>query len=131
MSKATDRRQHPRFVLPSMYTTVEVRPLDCQEFVWKGHAYDISEGGMRFELDQPVAPGTKIAVRVELPGADRLRLSDRKPVDAIANVVWVEEDDVEHGGPVRMACVFTDYAVPSDRERLQLRLNSGRYSRAA
>jgi hypothetical protein len=30
-----------------------------------------------------------------------------------------------------MACVFTDYAVPSDRERLQLRLNSGRYSRAA
>lgn len=131
MDRAKDRRRHTRYVLPSMYTTVEVRPLDSDEFQWKGHAYDISEGGMRFELDHAIEPGTKIAVRVELPGAERLQLTERRPVYVFANVVWVEPDDLEQSGPVRMACTFTRFAMPGDRERLQGRLSSGRYSRAA
>lgn len=126
-----DRRRHPRFVLPSMYTTVEVRPLDSERFKWKGHAYDVSVGGMRFELDQPIEPGTQVAVRLQLPGAASMRLSERRPVYAFANVVWLEEDDLEQPGPVRMACVFKRFVQPGDMERLLSRLESGRYSAAA
>ncbi len=131
METARDRREFPRYVLPSMYTSVEVRPLDSETYQWRGHAYDISEGGMRFEIDYPIEPGTAIAVRIELPGADRLRLTERRPVYAFANVVWLEEDDLDHAGPVRMACVFRRFVLPGDRERLIDRLHSGRYSLAA
>lgn len=131
MTTAKDRRRHPRFVLPSAYTAVEVRPLDSEAFQWKGHAYDISEGGMRFELDYPIEPGRGVALRVQLPGADRLPLIDRRPVYVFANVVWIEEEDLEQQGPVRMACVFTRFVMPGDEQRLHARLASGRYSLAA
>lgn len=131
MDQASDRRRHQRYVLPSMYTGVDVRPMDSESFDWKGHAYDISEGGMRFELDHAIEPGTRIAVRIQLPGAEFLRLTERRPVYAFANVVWVEEDDLDQGGPVRMACVFSGFVMPGDRERLSQRLASGRFSLAA
>ena len=73
MDEATDRRRHPRYLLPSMYTSVDVRPLSSDEYQWSGHAYDISLGGLRFELDHPIEPGTRVAIRIELPGAERLR----------------------------------------------------------
>jgi hypothetical protein len=131
MHSGKDRRRHTRFVLPSMYTEVEARALDAEQFEWKGHAYDVSEGGMRFELDRPIEKGKPIAVRLQLPGAQHLAASARRPVYAFANVVWVEEDDVAQGGPVRMACVFTRFVMPDDDARLRTRLRSGRYSAAA
>lgn len=131
MIAGKDRRRFARFALPSMYTQVEARALDAENFEWKGHAYDISEGGMRFELDRPIEPGSQIAVRLQLPGAESLKITDRRPVYAFANVVWIEEDDVEQGGPIRMACVFTRFVMPGDEERLRRRLRSGRYSLAA
>ncbi|MDX2114316.1 MAG: PilZ domain-containing protein [Planctomycetota bacterium] len=126
-----ERRRHPRYVLPSMYTAVEVRPLESEQFLWKGHAYDVSEGGMRFELDRPIEPGTRVALRIQLPGAQHLRITERRPVYAFANVVWIEEDDLDQCGPVRMACVFSRFVQPGDAERLRDRLRSGRYSLAA
>lgn len=131
MHQGKDRRQFPRYILPSMYTAVEVRPIDAERFQWKGHAYDISRGGMRFELDRPIEPGSKIAVRLQLPGAQNLPPSERRPVYAFANVVWIEEDDLASGGPVRMACVFSRFVMPGDEERLLRRISSGRYSLAA
>ncbi|HBS28646.1 MAG TPA: hypothetical protein DEB06_04145 [Phycisphaerales bacterium] len=131
MDQASDRRRHPRYLLPSSYTAVEARPMDSESFDWKGHAYDISEGGMRFELDHPVEPGTRIAVRIQLPGAEFLRLTERRPVYVFANVVWIEEDDLDQPGPVRMACVFHRFVMPGDKERLCKRLASGRFSLAA
>ncbi len=128
---ARERRQHPRFVLPSMYTAVAVRPLDRDRFQWEGHAYDLSEGGMRFEIDHPIAPGTPVALRLQLPGAGMLRVAERRPVYAFGNVVWIEEDDVDQPGPVRMACVFSRFLQPGDKERLLKRLHSGRFSLAA
>lgn len=127
----SERRQHQRYVLPSMYTRVDIRPLDQEQFAWSGHAYDISEGGMRFELDYPIEPGSAVAVRLTLPGQESLRFSQRRPVYAFANVVWINEDDVEDNGPVRMACVFSRFVMPGDQERLMERLESGRYSLAA
>jgi len=114
-----------------MYTEVEVRALDCEKFEWKGHAYDISEGGMRFELDRSIKTGTEIALRIQLPGAQHLPAAERRPVYAFANVVWIEEEDVDQAGPVRMACVFRNFVQPGDEERLKSRLQSGRYSLAA
>jgi hypothetical protein len=131
MDAGKDRRRFPRYVLPSMYTSIAVRPMECEGFQWEGHAYDISEGGMRFEIDEPVAPGTQIAIRIELPGAHSLRIAERRPVYVMANVVWLEEEDLEQAGPVRMACVFKQFVQPGDRERLMARLKSGRYSLAA
>lgn len=131
MKLGKERRLHPRYILPSMYTLVEVRPLDSDEFKWKGHAYDMSEGGMRFELDTPIEPGTRIAVRVQLPGAEHLPITARRPVYVFANVVWIEEDDLRECGPVRMACVFSRFVLPGDDQRLRQRLKSGRYSLAA
>lgn len=126
-----ERRQHARYLLPSMYTQVEARPLDSDEYKWSGHAYDISEGGMRFELDTPIEPGTTVAVRIQLPGSNSLSWADRRPVYIFATVVWVEQDDLDQPGPVRMACVFNRFVLPGDQQRLQERLRSGRYSLAA
>ncbi|MEM8835439.1 MAG: PilZ domain-containing protein [Planctomycetota bacterium] len=131
MDRPSDRRRHTRFVLPSMYTSIEVRRADREEFDLAGHAYDISGGGCRFELDDVIEPGTRIAIRLQLPGANELRVSERKPVYVFANVVWVEEEDLEHAGPVRMAAVFSRFVMPGDEERLMRRLKSGRFSHAA
>lgn len=131
MPSSSDRRAFPRYVLPSMYTTIAVRPLDSDEFTWEGHAYDISQGGMRFEVDHPIPAGTEVAIRIELPGASSLRVADRKPVYVFANVVWIEEEDADGAGPVRMACVFKRFVQPGDMDRLMARLKSGRYSLAA
>lgn len=131
MRIGSERRRHERYLLPSMYTAIEVRPGDEDHFKWSGHAYDLSVGGMRFELDEPIEPGTEIGVRITLPGAEHLRPIHRRPIYALATVVWVEPDDVESGGPVRMACVFKTFCQADDESRLRARLESGRYSLAA
>lgn len=126
-----DRRIHPRFVLPVMYTAVAARRLDSDAFNAFGHAYDLSEGGMRFEVDEPIEPGTAIVVRLQLPGTP-ISWAERRPVYAFANVVWVEEEDLQIGaGPVRMACVFRRFVQQGDLERLRRALDSGRYAMAA
>ncbi len=126
-----DRRQHVRYALPSMYTTIAVRLPDELAFGRTGHAYDVSVGGMRFELDEPIESGTRVGVRIELPGGASLPVTRRRAVFAMANIVWVQEDDLEVPGPVRMACTFTNFCSPGDEERLLGRLESGRFSRAA
>ncbi len=128
MISGRERRRYNRYVLPSMYTSVMVRQTDEEEFGPCGHAYDVSIGGMRFELDEPLEVGTNIVVRIELPGTDPVEC---EPVYASGRVVWLEEDDLEHPGPVRMACVFREFARPQDQDRLVQRLNSGRFSLAA
>ena len=126
-----NRRRHDRYLLPSMYTEVAVRLMDEEKVTREGHAYDISKGGLRFELDHAINPGTKIALRITLPGAASLRAAERKPVFATGNVVWLHEDDLEQPGPVRMACVFSSFCQPGDEERLMRRLKSGQFSIAA
>lgn len=126
-----NRRIHTRYSLPSMYTEISVREMDSTEFTSTGHAYDISLGGMRFELDQAIEPGTPIAVRILLPGPSSLRGTDRRAIFAMGHVVWTEEDDLEQGGSVRMACVFHNFCQPGDEQRLLSQLSSGQYARAA
>lgn len=126
--QAVNRRRFERFSLRPMYTAVTAQERADGAIAFEGHAYDISEGGIRFELDEAIMPGTPILLHITLPGlapADE----DRR-VSVHANVIWIDED-LDEPGPVRMAAAFTRFAKPGDRERLLDQLASGRFARAA
>lgn len=112
-----------------MYAPVAVRLLADDQFTYTGHAYDISEGGLRFELDKGIDAGTEVAVQVTLPGEPEPKGGPGRSVFAIANIVRLQEED--EPGPVRMAAVFSRFAREGDRERLAKQLGSGRFAKAA
>lgn len=125
-----NRREYERFTLPAAYSPVSVRLGPETVFAREGHAYNISEGGVMLELDDPIEPGAEVAVQITLPGF----FEDGGPgraVFALGRVVWVHAEDVEDGGAVRLAIAFTLFARRGDRERLRRNLASGRYARAA
>lgn len=124
-----DRRIHARFRVNPGYTPVQVRTGPDQGEAFEGHIYDISESGVCFELDHPVAPGTRVSMRIELPGfqAGPGRASGLS-VHATGNVVWC---DLEEPGASRMAVAITRYDRAGDHERLIRALSAGRYLRAA
>jgi hypothetical protein len=127
---ASDRRAFARFKLPVGYTAVRVRLLSEQQFTLDGHAYDISEGGIQFELDLPIDPGTPVAMQIELPRGNGPTETDGpgRAVFILGNVVWLDDSEP---GPARMALVITRFARAGDLERLQRRLRSGAYAAAA
>ena len=128
MGNQINRRQHERFIVPPMYTPICVRLMDDTQFMLDGHAYDVSEAGIQFELDRPIAPGTPVAIQIMLPpGAE---LGPGRSVFVIANVVWLT-DDPDEPGPWRMAAAFTSFARYGDRERLIRQLVRSRFNRAA
>ena len=106
-----ESRRASRVALPAMYTVVRVRPRDSQRYRWTGFAYDISNSGMRFELDESLPLGTELDVRVMLPG------SAPTTFHASGQVVRLH-DDPDEPGPVRMGLHFDDFRQPSDRDRL-------------
>lgn len=132
MSITVERRSHERFVVAPMYSRIAVRLLDEDTFEHEGHCFDLSEGGVRFDLDRPIAPGTTVALRLDLP-VNEVGLPEAggigRAVFAIANIVWV--DDAEMPGGVRMAAAFTRFGHAGDRERLMNQFSSGRLARAA
>jgi len=121
-----ERRQHPRFSVPPMYSPIAVRTLDSDEFRFQGHAYDVSEGGLQFELDRPFEPGTRLAFRIELPGPMAFGRSPHvgpgrdmgpgRAIFAFATVVWIDDDEF---GPARMAAVFNMFCRAGDKDRLK------------
>lgn len=128
-NRITERRQFPRFVLEPMYTPVAARLLDSEVFSIEGHAYDVSEGGIRFELDQAIPPGTKIAMQITLPCIGANDIGPGRTVLVFANVVWLEDED--EAPPYKMAAVFTHFVRACDRERLIRQFATGRYRAAA
>lgn len=131
MHPTINRRRFERFELPVMYTSIGVRRLESERFDFEGHAYNISEGGVMFELDQAIDPGTPIALRVDLPPAV-LASGDMGPgrsVFVFGNIVWV--DDSDGPGPVRVAVAFTRFARTGDRDRLLRIFAAGKLRRAA
>ena len=130
-----NRRRFERFATMPMYSGVEVQTPDQPGATLEGHAYDISEGGIRFELDRAIAPGTPITMRISLPRWLPAPLEDAefelepRPVEVLATVVWIDDDDVP--GPVRMAAVFTAFLDAADRDRLFDTLAAGTLRRSA
>ena len=107
MPTSNDRRQHPRFTVDPMYSAILVRPVAsgrskrCDPA--EGHVYEVSLGGMRFELDEPLPVGTEIEVEVVLPGIV-------KPICANARVARVF-DSIDDPGPRRIVAEFETFAA--------------------
>ena len=127
-SPQINRRAHERFVLQPGYTGVAVRiHPDETEFNLDGHAYDISEAGICFELDRPIDAGYTVSLRLDLP----LNAGDTGPgrsVFVTGNIVWCE---YEGPGASRMAMAITRYDREGDKARMMRALTSKRYLRAA
>ncbi len=119
-----NRRRFERFALPIGYTTVTVqRSHENAVSTLTGHAYDISESGVRFELDEALDLGECVAASIMLP-------CEREPVFVNARVVWLN-DAIDDPGPRRMALQFDEFTSPADRHRLVGYLSRGRLARAA
>ena len=123
-----NRRIHERFLLQPGYTGASVRlHPDELDFTREGHVYDISEGGIRFELDQPIELGSTISMRIDLPN----NCQDPGPdhcVFVTGNVIWC---DLDEPGPSKMAMAITRFDREGDKIRMLKALTSKRYLRAA
>ena len=106
-----EARRFPRLKIPAMYSLVRVRPADTDRYLWTGHIYDVSLNGMRFELDQPLEPGTAIDVRGVLPGETHVAFR------ATGQVVRFH-DEAQEPGPVRMGMRFASFQSDIDQDRL-------------
>lgn len=127
MPNAENRRQFERFSLAPAYTEVMVRVPGRRQPL-EGHAYDISEGGIRMELDEAIVPGTSVVVEVKLPPG-HVKGAPVEDMLARGTIMWVDDDGVR--GPVRMGVLIEDFASNVDRDRLLTRFASGAYRRAA
>ena len=110
-----EARGNPRLRLPAMYTLLRVKQAGDQRYRWTGHIYDISESGMRFELDAPLPAGTEVEVRGMLPGNHQITFH------ATGRIVRMH--DPEEVGPIRMGMTFTRFNHDIDRQRLNIYLN--------
>lgn len=69
----------------------------------EGHLYEVSLGGMRFELDEPVPAGALVRAEISLPGCG-------SPIQVDARIVRVY-DEVDDPGPRRMVAEFETFAT--------------------
>ena len=130
MSVCIDRRRYERFAVEPSLTGVAVRVGDEPEFVHLGHAYDVSEGGVCFELDNPIQPGTPVSMRIDLPAAS-LAVAGDEPGQSVyvsGTVVWCRMDEP---GPAKLAMVVSRFDRAADRGRLVRAMTWGRHLRAA
>ena len=118
---AADYRRHPRFKLPAMYTLLRMRHEGDKRYRWTGYIYDVSQSGLRFEMDDAIDPGSGVEIRAMLPGFDHVTFR------ATGHVVRIH-DDCDEPGPVRMALQFDSFPSEADEQALQgyLRAQSGR-----
>ena len=119
-----EHRSVQRVKLPPMYTLVRVRPAGAARYCWTGHIYDISDSGMRFELDHSLEPGTAVQIRAMLPGATTTI------IHASGRVVRLH-DETEERGPMRMAISFDTCMPRNDRQKLQTYLDRAEVRKAA
>lgn len=112
MQSGVEARQSPRLRLPAMYTLIRLRKKGDSRFNYTGYIYDISQTGMRFELDDPMTPGTELEFRALLPGSQTTTFS------ASGHLVRMH-DDMEEPGPVRMAIKIDKFKTVVDRDMLK------------
>ena len=82
-SAFVNRRRFERFSLRPMYTAVSLRRRsDDASSRLDGHAYDIGEGGVNVEIDEPIVAGEPIEIEIELPGCSRRIAAQGRVFDA-------------------------------------------------
>lgn len=127
-----DRRLHPRFITPPMYHAVALRNATSEHFNIDGHAWDLSLGGAQIEVDAPIAPGTPVGLRIDLPAG--FDAGPGRAVFARATVVWCFDPAVEEegdAGPVRLGLSIVCFSRVGDAARLSRYLNYTRLRVAA
>ncbi len=122
-----NRRTNERFITSPMHHSISIRNFESDTFTHDGHAYDISEGGVCFELDEPIAPGTKVGVMIHLPAG--FDVGPGRAIFANGRVVWL--GDLDEPGPIQMGVVFDYFCRKGDQERLQNFLHRGVVRRSA
>jgi hypothetical protein len=115
-----NRRRYERLPLRPMYTPISVRVVGERTPRRLGHAYDLSEGGVQFELDDPLPAGTPVMLCIELPASFGAGSGETAEIRVRGNIVWT---DASEPGPVRQAAVFTRFASEEDRILLLQRIN--------
>jgi hypothetical protein len=112
-----EARLHPRLRLPAMYTLLRVKRKGETRYNQTGFIYDISQTGMRFELDEPMELGTELEFRALLPGSNTTTFCAK-------GTLVRRHDDFEEVGPVRMALHFESFKSTIDRARLEQYIES-------
>src|SRR5690606_24934666 len=103
-----NRRRFPRYTMIPAYTPVRVRTLDRVGPELCGHVYDVSEGGARFEVDEAIEPGSRVAMQITLPACGAPDSDASRDIFVMGTVVRLEDED--EPGPVRTAVIFTHFA---------------------
>jgi len=112
LSTGPDRRVHARHRLTPGYAAVYVQVVeDGRARILDGHVYDVSEGGVRIELDEAPPIGTIVSLCLQLPGA-------AGGIFATGQIVR-HFDDGDEAGPRRMALSFRRFLGARDRVRLR------------
>lgn len=99
-SEPAERRRDPRYRLNAAYTQVRVIRRDGAHNKLCGHAYDLSRGGVRFEVDAPLVVGEVLDLELMLPGREQAWVGGTGTV--------VRRHDVDEVGPIRFGVMFTD-----------------------
>jgi hypothetical protein len=119
-----DVREYERFQLEPMYTGVTVQRVEGMALrAIEGHAYDVSEAGIRIELDEPLEVNERVAVTISLAGSAAC-------IAASARVVWVHDAEDDPAAR-RMALEFTQFRSPDDHARLLGHLGTRLHRRCA
>lgn len=124
-----DRRRHERFALPPMCNEVRVQRIRSGRMeLLTGSAYDVSEGGLRIELDDRLEPGEHVNATLVLPGTG----DDAHPreVYLACDVKWVNPEDDDPAMP-RMALGIVRFLDETSRARLLTFLGARPALRAA
>jgi hypothetical protein len=124
-----NRRAFDRFKLQPMYTDARVgRICGGRMDEVQGYACDISEGGIRLELDEPLEIGECINVTLLLPGCGSDEEASR--IHLACEVVW-RSDELDDPIMPRIAARITKYLGDDSRRRLLQFIGSGLCARAA
>ncbi len=126
-----ERRRFERFALVPGYTAVAVRRRGEGGPWHLGHAYDVSEGGVRFELDHAFEPGSVVEMKLDLPRssvAEGFDADAEASIGMTARVVWCDADGA---CDAKLGVEIARFAGESDRDRLVRHLTGGRFQRAA
>lgn len=116
-----NRRDANRTPVTAAYSSVAVLADGSREHM-TGHIYDISEKGLRFEVDRPLPVGSAIELELLVPPEESIRVS--------ARVVRVF-DEADDPGPRRMGAEFIGFGSPGDEARFEGLLDSYHLIRAA
>jgi len=122
-----NRRSYERFAVKPGYTSASIR-IDPNEIAYglEGYVYDLSEGGIRFDLDTPIESGRTISMRINLPGI--VGEPDERAVFVTGEVVWC---DVDETGDAKMAMSISKFDRDGDKQRLIRAISCSGYQRAA